>query len=108
METNTTQQEVLIITGTTFSSRQLIEKNSSPESKNMSEIELLEEACANGLLEEMLPELCARSADTKKIYLWGIKEGDSFVEFDFSEFPEPTDKYFSLDPYSFLSEINFN
>ena len=108
METNTTQQEVLIITGTTFSSRHLREKNNSPDSKNMSEMEQLEEACADGLLEEMLPELCARSAEAKRIYLWGIKEGDSFVEFDFSEFPEETDKYFSLDPYSFLSEKIFN
>jgi hypothetical protein len=40
--------------------------------------------------------------------LWGIKEGDSFVEFDFSELPAETDKYFSLDPYSFLSEKIFN
>lgn len=108
MEKNTTQHEVLIITGTTFSSRQLSEKNSSPASKNRSEIEQLEEAFANGLLEEMLPELCAGSAEAKRVYLWGIKEGDSFVEFDFSEFPEETDKYFSLDPYSFLSERILN
>jgi hypothetical protein len=103
METNSTQQEVLLITGTTFSSRQLSEMDTSSGKENRDEIEQLEEACVNGLLQEILPEICARPADANKMYLWGIKEGESFIEFEFSEFPEETDSYFSIDPYSFLS-----
>jgi hypothetical protein len=108
METNSTHQEVLLITGTTFSSRQLNGMDTTPDNKNPDEIEQLEEACLNGLLKEILPEICARPTDAKKIYLWGIKEGDSFIELDFSEFPEETDQYFSIDPYSFLSRKIFN
>jgi len=108
METNSKQQEVLLMTGTTFSSRQFSEKDSSSDNINLSEIEQLEEACINGLLKEMLPELNAQSADSKKIFLWGIKEADSFIEFEYGEFPEETDKYFSLDPYSFLTTKSFN
>jgi hypothetical protein len=108
METNSTQQEILLITGTTFSSRQLNGIDPSPDNENMDEMEQLEEACVNGLLPEMLPEICARPADANKMYLWGIKEGESFIELEFSEFPEEADSYFSIDPYSFLSGKIFN
>ncbi len=108
MKEKITQQEVLIITGTTFSSRQIIEKDGSSENKNLTEIEKLEEACVNGLLQDLLPEICARPVDANKIYLWGIKEGESFIELDFSEFPAETESYFSIDPYSFLSRKVFN
>jgi len=108
METNSTQQEILLITGTSFSSRQLSEKDDLSDKKNLSDLEQLEEACVNGLLQEMLPEICARPKDANKIYLWGIKEGDSFIELDYSEFPAETDKYFSIDPYSFLLTKSFN
>ena len=108
METNSKQQEILLLTGTTFSSRQFCEKDSSSENKNLSEIEQLEEACINGLLQEMLPELSAQPEGSKKIFLWGIKEGYSFIEFEYGEFPEETDKHFSLDPYSFLKIKTFN
>ena len=104
METKSTQQEILILTGTTFSSRQLIENDNLAGNKNLTEREKLEEACWNGLLEEMLPEIYNKSADAKKIYLWEIKEADAFIELGLSEFPpEETDKYFSIDPYSFLT-----
>jgi hypothetical protein len=108
METNSKQQEVLLITGTTFSSRQFSEKDNSFDNKLHNEREKLEEACINGLLQEMLPELNVQSADSKKVYLWGIKEANSFIDFEYGELPEETDKYFSLDPYSFLKTKSFN
>ncbi|HXB46010.1 MAG TPA: hypothetical protein VNV85_18220 [Puia sp.] len=108
MTTNSTHQEVLLITGTTFSSRQISAIDSTSDNKNLDKIEQLEEACVNGLLKEILPEICGRPVDAKKIYLWGIKEGDCFIELDFSEYPEQTDQYFSIDPYSFLSLKNLN
>lgn len=108
METNSTQQEILLITGTSFSLRQLSEKDSSSGNKNLTEKEQLEEACWNGLLPEMLPEICKEAIENKKIYLWQIKEADSFIELELSEFPEQTDKYFSLDPYSFMTTKFFN
>lgn len=100
----------MLITGTTFSSKQLSEIDKAPNDKNLDEIEQLEEACVNGLIKDILPEIFAWpvNTNTKKVYLWGIKEGDSFIELDFSEFPEEADKYFSIDPYAFLSEKILN
>src|SRR3981081_2228576 len=102
MKKNSTQKEILLITGTSFSSKQLCEKNDDGNPKSLSEIEQLEEACWNGLIHEMLPEVFGEPAKTKSLYLWHITQGASFLELDLSEFPVSKDKYFSIDPYTFL------
>ena len=38
----------------------------------------------------------------KKLYLWDIKQGNSFIELELGEIPGETDKLASIDPYSFL------
>jgi hypothetical protein len=76
MKTNSTQQEILLITGTSFSSRQCYQKDDEANENNLTEKEQLEEACWNGLLQYLLPEIYLQ-ADDKKIYLWQIKEAAS-------------------------------
>ncbi len=107
MPTRSTQQEILIMTGTTFSSRQFIEKDSGSDNNNFSEREKLEEACWNGLLPELLPEICEENND-HNIYLWQIKEANAFIELELSEFPEKLDFYFSIDPYVFMNDKIYN
>jgi len=102
MKTKSTQQEVLLLTGTNFSNRQWSTKDDS-SSKNLSEEEKLEQACWNGLLPEMLPEIFDHSEGAKKLFLWEIKEAASFIELEMGEYPEAKDNYFSIDPYSFLA-----
>ena len=101
MKTNYIQQEILLMTGTTFSSRQWCEKDPGRKN-NFTEKENLEEACWNGLLQEMIPEICDRSGGDKRLFLWQIKEGNSFIELDLGEVPEEKDNEFSIDPYSFM------
>ncbi|MBS1934138.1 MAG: hypothetical protein JST96_09060 [Bacteroidetes bacterium] len=100
METKYAQQEILLITGTSFSSRQLCETNDNRGPK--SDIEKLEDACWNGLLPEILPEIFRQPCNEKKLYLWDIKEAQHFIELELSEYPELVEKYFSIDPYTFL------
>ena len=107
MERNSTQQEILLITGTTFSAMQWVEKNEPGTPKNLSEKERLEEACWNGLLREMLPEIFTES-DNSKLYLWNIREAKSFIELEMGESPLSIDRHFSLDPYSFLETQVYN
>lgn len=104
---NSTQQEVLLITGTTFSSAQLSKKDES-KPNNLTDIEQLEEACWNGLLQEMLPEIFDKNIDDEKSYLWQIKEGKSFLELEWAESPVEKDNFFSIDPYDFLEAENYN
>ena len=103
MKQNSTQQEILLLTGTNFSNRQWSTKDDT-SSKKLTEEEKLEEACWNGLLPEILPEIFAETkAQKKKLYLWQVKEGASFLELELGEYPEEKDSYFSIDPYSFLA-----
>jgi hypothetical protein len=109
MEKNTVQKEILLLTGTTFSSRQYHDNDGPGNSRNLSPAEQLEEACWNGLLYDMLPEIFDQPApDEKKLYLWEIKEGKSFLEVELGEFPEEKDNYFSIDPYSFMETKMFS
>jgi hypothetical protein len=101
MKTNSTQQEILLITGTSFSSRQCYQKEDEANENQLTEKQQLEEACWNGLLEYLLPEIYLH-ADDKKLYLWQIKEAASFIEIELGEQPEEKENYFSIDPYSFL------
>jgi hypothetical protein len=102
MELNSTQQEILLLTGTKFSSRHCFEKDN--DNRNLTEKEQLQEACCNGLLYEMLPEIFEPTPGNKKLYLWHIRETRSFIEIEMGELPEKKESSFSIDPYSFLPE----
>jgi hypothetical protein len=102
-----TQQEILLLTGTSFSSRQWCQKDESTD-KNLTEKERLEEACWFGLVKEMLPELFNQSTPENKVFLWKILEGKSFLELDMGETPFNKDRLHSIDPYSFLSETSYS
>jgi hypothetical protein len=92
------QQEVLLMTRTTFSARQCWQKNEA-DPDHLSEADQLQEACCNGLLPEMLPEICV--AD-KNIFVWQINENKSCIEIELGEFPETRELRHSIDPYSFF------
>ena len=102
MEINSTQQEILLVTGTSFTSGKFCETSDGFSYYNLSEKEKLEVACWNGLLPEMLPEIFNQHAPNKKLYLWEIREGASFIGLELGEHYKEFEKRFSLDPYSFI------
>ncbi len=104
MKTNSTQQEILLLTGTNFSSRHCFEKDENQN--HLTEKEQLEEACWNGMLKDMLPEICDQ--DGNKLYMWQVWKANSFIEIELGEIQEEKENYFSIDPYSFLSEYNMS
>jgi hypothetical protein len=102
MKANSTQQEILLVTGTSFSSRQFCETSDGINYSHLTEKEKLEVACWNGLLPEMLPEIFKQHCVSKKLYLWEIREASSFIELELGEKYLEFEKEFSIDPYSFL------
>ena len=102
MKTNSTQQEILLVTGTSFSSREFCEDSDEPGYNQLTEKEKLEVACWNGLLPDMLPEIFERHHVIKKLYLWEMMEGSLFIELKLGEIYLELEKQFSIDPYSFL------
>jgi hypothetical protein len=108
MKTNRTQQEILFMTNTTFSQRQLCEKDISENNKYFSRTEQLEDACWNGLLDEMLPGMIEKSSVGKKLHLRQIKHAKCFLEIELCEYPQKIEYEFSIDPYSFLPIACYN
>ena len=55
----------------------------------------------------MLPEICEQDYGNK-LYMWQVWKTNSFIEIELGEIPEEKEKYFSIDPYSFLPEYNLS
>lgn len=98
------QQEILLITGTKFSSRQCWQKINDNQ-RLASETGQLQDACWNGLLNEMLPEICGSDKD---IFLWQIRENKCGLEIELGELPAEVDSFYSIDPYIFLENQFMN
>jgi hypothetical protein len=108
MINETIQQEILLVTTSTFSKRQFCENNTVESARFLSPAEQLEEACWNGLLDELLPEILQKATCGKHLYLWHIRNGASFLQIELSELPLSMDKRFSIDTNFFLPTILFN
>ena len=102
MKPISTQQEILLLTGTNFSARHSFEKDEK-DKMFLTEKEQLEEACWNGLLQEKLPEIFLKAANGNILCIWQIKEAESFLVLDLGEMPAAIDSHFSIVPYSFLT-----
>ena len=108
MKPNSIQQEILLVTSSTLSERQLEENNFIENNRNLSYSEQLEEACWNGLLDRILPGTIEKPISGKKLHLWQIRSGSSFIHIELCTFPIVIEKHLSIDPYFFLSQMNFS
>jgi hypothetical protein len=108
MKTKSTQQEILLMTNTTFSKMQLCEKDIPEGNTNLSRTEQIEEACWNGLLHEMLPGIVEKSAEGKRLYLWNIRHEETFLQLELCEQPQVIDQCLSIDPSAFLNTLSEN
>jgi hypothetical protein len=108
MAKNYVQVEVLLIAGTSFLAESLIKKDDDPAGRLPSEMEQLQEACWNGLLETMLPEVWIKPPNGGSLYLWDIKEAQHFLELVLSELPLPIDHRLSITPHCFLPLQSYN
>jgi hypothetical protein len=108
MAKNYTQVEVLLMTGTSFLAGNWIPRDNDPSAQSRSDMEKLQEACWNGLLETMLPEVLIKPDNDGILYLWDVKEGQAFLELELSEVPLPFDRRMSITPHSFLAFQQFN
>ncbi|MDO6431393.1 hypothetical protein Q4E93_12385 [Flavitalea sp. BT771] len=108
MEKYYTQQEILLVTGTTLTSGELCKKDEAGQDGHQTEKEKLQEACWNGLVRTMLPEISLQTANGGILCIWEIKEAGSFLELDLGEIPAAIDKHFSITPHNFLCMQSYN
>ncbi len=96
------QQEILLVTTTKISRRQLAKNNKSYNNIKLSNTEQLEEACWNGFLDKLLPGTIERPSSGKKLHLWQIRPGSSSLRIELCTFPVVIEKHYSIDPYFFV------
>jgi hypothetical protein len=108
MANNYIQMEVLLMTGTRFLAGNWVRKDANAVERNYTEIEQLQEACWNGLVKTMLPEVWIEPPNGGILYLWEVKEVESVLELEISEIPLPIDPRLSLAPRYFLSFQVYN
>jgi hypothetical protein len=102
-------QELLVFTTTSLSRKVLCETNNHDKNENMSPAEKLEQACWNGLINYMFPEIIGSGlARSPKIFIWGIYPGKSCLLIDLADTSFVIDAVRSIDPHLFLSELNSN
>ena len=104
---NSVQQEILLMTHSSLSKRNFCEKNSDDDNSSFTNIEQLQQACWNGMLEDFLPGLLVKS-EGKSLLLWEIQNAKSFLHIDLCDQPGFPIKRFSIDPYIFLDQLYYN
>jgi hypothetical protein len=104
---NTVQQEILLMTDSSLSKRNLCEKNSAEADRLYSNAERLEQACWNGMLEDFLPGLLVKVKD-RKLFLWAIQNAKSFLHIDLCDQPGFLNRESSVDPYIFVNHLHYN
>lgn len=107
MKTKYTQQEILLVTTSTFAQQEFSDISEDKLSK-LSKQEKLEAALWQGLLNDMLPELVEKLPNGKKLYLQYIRHGASFLQLELSETLQLIDQHFSIDPYFFFPVLSQN
>jgi len=108
MKPITTHLEILLMIRTTLIGRNYFEDGLAGKYYQFIDRDKLVEACWNGLLDRMLPEILKPNADEEKIFLWQVKEAGSFLGLDLGGSHQVVDRYYSIDPYHFLTIQYYN
>ena len=106
MENGFKFNEILIMTNTSFSNRELPEKNNAAD-KYLTIKEKLKQACWDGLAPELLPE-CFDFMFSKSQLLWEINEADAFIDLEYGDAVPVIQKGLSLNPYIFMQVQGYN
>ena len=107
MATGYIQKEILIVTHfkTTQDHYCNIVPKSGADADNVKEG--FEEACWNGLLDDMLPLMISEDEGQKQLYIWELFVGEQTVCAELSQGPFSYDTFHTLNPYMFLAYCHY-
>ena len=101
-------QEILLNSNSSFFKRDYCELNAKPQQKKLSQKEQVANMCWNGLLPELLPEICDTGRDEKPLILWEINETQQMLDLRLGELDENLNNEFSINPYVYLTLMEYN
>ncbi|RYZ18456.1 MAG: hypothetical protein EOO10_25720 [Chitinophagaceae bacterium] len=105
MANESIQQEILFVSSSGFAQRPCAERDSSENAKSLSQQDKFKEACWNGLLKEMLPEVFAINNSSEKIFLWQMRECKHVLALEMASGPCDIVLEASIDPYCFSDSL---
>ena len=106
MKPSTISHEILLFTGTGFTSRHICSKdNQSDKGKNLSPLEELEKACWDGLLYEIFPEIVSSFSVKYKIFIWHIMSGKNYLCISLGPGLVVLENETVIDPYFFTFSV---
>ncbi len=107
MKTSTTTQELLLNINSSFCKRQWSEKDGTKQ-QSLSATEQLKTICWDGLLPELLPEICEKE-NNKPLILWELMGMDHLLHLKMGGgFNEKLNPELALHPYIALNDMRNN
>ena len=107
MKNSSVQIEVLLVADTSLTMLDLYEEESA-ENGDLSVVEQLEQACWNGLLNELVPKFILLPMDERKYFISQIRKGASLLQIQLSDSVIEMAAQRSIDPYLFLAPVRDN
>lgn len=103
MKNKSTNQEILLMSNTSFFKREWSELNSNKNDKLLSQKEKLIHLCWNGMLKEIIPEIIEHGNDKKALTLWEINQSGNMLDLRYGDIDEEMNDEWSVNPYVFLT-----
>ena len=108
MKTSTTVQELVLNINSSFCKRQWCEKrDASSEQQPLSATEQLKTICWDGLLPELLPEICLKE-NNKPLILWELMGMANLLHLKMGDYDEKIKPELALHPYFVLDSMSNN
>jgi hypothetical protein len=107
MNNFTINQEILLNTNTSFCKRDHTEKEPGKNAKRLSKKEALKTLCWDGVLPELLPEICHISG-SKPLILWELLETENLLHLKLGEYQQKIEHAFSINAYLLADSLPLN
>lgn len=101
-------REILLLSSSRFFQRDWCELNGKTNNKKLTQKEQLIQLCWNGMLKDMIPEICETEPGKKPLTLWEINEAGNLLDLRFGDFDEEMNDEWSINPYVYLSFAEMN
>jgi hypothetical protein len=108
MKKVSTNQEILLIPGTSFFKKDWCAKSNNENLHELSPKEQLKVLCWNGLLAELLPEITETDNAKKQLTIWEVCETNRLIDLRLGEFNQLTNDEWSINPFVFLMLAEMN